>query len=276
MRLGRRIIVFFSRLLRILSLAGILALAVGLVWALHGFLFRSEFFEIKTISISRDSDEPTVHEFERIRFEILNRLRKAGLNEGNLLGLDLEAGRRTVEGHSKVRKAHLNKHYPDDLEIRVELREIVALLLNDPILAVDREGVIVQTLTTRTDLAARYPYVTGLELGQFEPGDLAPSESLTKALDLLSLLEDGAPALHQNISEAHCDEADNLTLLLKGGTEIRFGNGDPVEKMPALETFLQSEPGQPEKSAYIDLRVPDRVYSLSKTEAAKRKTPENQ
>ena len=113
-------------------------------------------------------------------------LRKADLDEGNLLGLDLEAVRRTVEGHAKIRKAYLDKHYPDDLEIQVDLREIVALLLHDPILAVDRGGVIVQTLTTRADLATRYPYVTGLDLVQFEPGAQASSESLTKALDLLS------------------------------------------------------------------------------------------
>jgi cell division septal protein FtsQ len=284
-RFQERLVILLGRALVGLVALALLSLCGFFAWALHGFLFESEYFEIDDVSITIEEAsrrailprgagtwaEANDSELSRLPEEILGLLREVDMDGGNLPRLDTEAVRLVVESHGKVKSATVEKQYPTSVHISVRIRHIAALLLQDPILAVDAEGVVTQSLTTRSPLAGQFPYITGLELGRPVPGERVSSESLTKALQLLSSLQVGAPGLARKISEAHCGTDGELTLIFRGGAEVRFGTGDWIRKMAAFETFLRRDPQQPEKSAYIDLRVEGQVSSMTKEEASARR-----
>ena len=256
-RLGRRLARFVTRVLLVTLVVAGLALAGWGGWMLYNFLYRSEYFDLRDVDVElvEGPGLATEPNPDFLRHELRTLLHDAGLDEGNLLQLDAAAVRRTVESHSKVLQATVRKHYPRRLSVKAELREVVALVRHDPILAVDKTGFVTQALSTRSAQATRFPYVTGEDIGAVEVGKLLKSEDLTKALRLLSSLRVGARALAEKISEVHCDNATgNLSVILLGGTEIRFGSGDPLLKMPALETHLQKEKASAEQFVYVDLR----------------------
>lgn len=289
-RLGPRLLASLVRI----SLAVLVAVGIGAVawggWMLYEFLYESEYFDLRDLEITLVPSPglETEPNPDFVVGEIGNRLHEAALDQGNLLRLDAKAVRANVKGYSKVLDATVAKHYPRRLTVKATLREVVALVQHDPILAVDRDGFIVQALTTRSAQAHRFPYVTGIELGPVDLGQClapphatGPSADLTKALRLLSSLRqmeaysaagkaselaETTAQLAKKISEIHCDNATgDLSLMLLGGTEIRFGSGDPLLRMPALETFLHNQKGEMEQYAYIDLRVDTLVTSKPKT-----------
>ena len=249
-RFGERVGRFFHRLFLCLVVIGVLALVGFVGFAFYRFLYRSDFFKVGEVLISGANG--------RVEHRIRRFLLREHLSDENLWKLDTEAVRATIEEIPKVQNAAVTKRYPNQLLIEVRQRQIAALVLNDPILAIDAERVVVEAFTTRHPRALQYPFITGLDLARADLGDEIQSEDLTKALFLLSSLARRAPTLFSRISEVHCGTQNNLTLLLKGGTEIRFGSGNPIEKMPALDTFL-SHKGEPEQFAYIDLRFDGQV-----------------
>lgn len=278
-RLGRRLVASTVRIFLAVLVVACLGAAGWGGWMLYNFLYTSEYFDLCDLEIELVpgpglDTEPNP---DFVVGEIGNRLHEAALDQGNLLRLDAAAVRATVKGHSKVLDATVRKHYPRRLTVQATLREVVALVPHDPILAVDKDGFIVQALSTRSAQATRFPFITGIALGPVElgqcltdPHSTEASADLTKALRLLSSLRLGARPLADKISEIHCDNATgDLSLILLGSTEIRFGSGDPLLKMPALETFLHNQKGEPEQYAYIDLRVDTLVTSKPKMASPK-------
>jgi cell division septal protein FtsQ len=156
----------------------------------------------------------------------------------------------------------VRKRYPSKLRIALRQRRMAALLFQDPILAIDDEGVVIETLTPRHPKALDFPFISGLPSERARLGDRIRNEALANALLLLSCLSAGAPDLLKKTSEVHCGENSHITLLLESGTEIRFGAGNPVRKMPLLETFL-AKMGSPDQFAYVELRFEGQIpYKL--------------
>jgi cell division septal protein FtsQ len=258
-RIGRRIVRFFARCLIALLVLVCLALLGWVGWLFNGFLFSSDFFALKEIAIDGADS--------RIEYRIRNALRREGLHTGNLLRLDARKIQEVAESISKVKSAQVRKRYPGRLSISIVQRYPVALVLSDPILAVDSEGVVIEEVLTRHAQASEYPYVTGLQVGRPRLGERIGSESLTKGLTLISYLRDRAPALFTKVSEVHFDEDKSLTLVLKGGTEVRFGRDNPLSSMVRFDTFVQKM-GPLEQYRYVDLRFGKAVSSMPKQRPA--------
>lgn len=257
-RFGERMRGVLSRVVGIIALAAFAAGLGWVGWRLYAFVFESDFFKVAELKVELAAsahlpDAPGV--LER---QVRNRLRDRGAERANLLTLDSEEIEATLADMPWVREARVEKDYPDRLRVVVCPRRIEALVLHDPILAVDAQGVVVCALTTGRDMAADYPYVTGLDVSQADLGAALDSPSLTRAIELLCCLRGGEPLLYSSVSEVHCDGEGNLALVLEGGTRVRFGTGDPVRKMPHLETFIARK-GRPENYAYIDLRFDGQV-----------------
>jgi cell division septal protein FtsQ len=260
-RVGERL-----RSLAILSVVGVLvfvlAAAIGaLGWQFYLFLFRTNYFAIENIRVT-NADKIVTQ-------QVLWRLRADKLTEGNLLQVSSRQIRQAVESLPKVRSAKVEKIPPCEIRIDVEQRQPVALLCHDPLLTLDRDGVVLDTLSLRRREVLDYPFITGVEAGRVRLGDRLRSADLTKALGFISCLRGRAGWLFDRVSELHCGQDGQLTVLLKGGTEIRFGEGIPTDKMPLLETFVGKK-GMPEKYAYIDLRFDGQISSMSKEESARR------
>jgi cell division septal protein FtsQ len=277
-RLARRLSSLFATTVSIFLIVCILGLLGWGGWTFYAFLFLSDYFEIREVTVtlvddttSEVRDAPDAYR-ERLIEEIRQILSENGSDRGNLITLKTRKVRQDVETHGRVRHASVRKRYPSELQVEIETRRTEVLVLDREILAVDKDRVVAEVLTTQSPEAARFPYVTGLKL-EGVPGKRIESESLTKALLLLSSLRSQAPVLAGKISDIYFDGTGNLTLYLRGGTEIRFGKDDPIRKMPALETFI-SKKGQPELFAYIDLRVEGEVAAMSREKAAELKAAE--
>ncbi len=272
-RLARRLSSWFATTVSIFLIVCILGLLGWGGWTFYAFLFLSDYFEIRSVTIKLADDRSTeIRDVsdpyrQQVVGEIREILSEKGLDRGNLLSLDTRLVCNYAQTHGRVRRAVAHKRYPSELQVEIEIRRTEALpLAGRDILAVDREGVVAQILTTQSPEAVQFPYITGLKFEAPLPGERIESESLTKGLLLLSSLRSQAPVLAGKISDIHFDATGNLTLNLRGGTEIRFGKEDPIRKMPALETFL-SRKGQPELFAYIDLRVEGEVAAMSREKA---------
>jgi hypothetical protein len=63
---------------------------------------------------------------------------------------------------------------------------------------------------------------------------------------------------------------DSISAHLKGGTEVRFGDGNPIDKLPALETFIalkREQGGDPFSALYIDLRFENQIVFMERERA---------
>jgi cell division septal protein FtsQ len=242
-------------LLRLLIVALFFGFLGGLGWlgyVLQRFLLHSDYFAVREIQVAGPPLERLVAR------QIEGRLSRLGVQGQNLLLLKPEAVRQDLEAIPKVRSVQVEKIFPGRVRVTVAPRELAALLLSDPILGIDKEGVVIELLSARHPKALEFPFISGLQLGRPQLGDQIRSQTLTSSLLLLSCLRSRSPVLFQKSSEVHCDSENSLTLLLKGGTEIRFGSGNPIQKMPILDTFLEKM-GAPEQYAYIDLRFDSQV-----------------
>lgn len=267
-RLAARLAGWFLRLLVLTVALAVFALAGWIGCALYGFMFRSPYFEYGPSEIFiRFEDDPPTGDERAIEHQVMRRLRWKKMQAGNLLALDPEAFGAEVESHPKIKSAAVRKIYPNMLEVGIRQRKAVAFFVQDGIIALDREGIVIEVLSPRDPRTLGQPFIGGYETARLEPGGRIQSESLTKALRLLLCLRDKGVALYPRISEAYCDKEQELTLVLKGGTKIRFGKADPILKMPALETFIRKM-GEPEEFEYIDLRLDGQVPAMPKRVSA--------
>ena len=249
--------------LRLLLLLGFVAGAVVVLWgcvAFYRFIFRSEYFLVRETVVSNEPKDP------QVSADIRRKLRELAVEGQNLLFLKPSEIERELGKIPKVKTARVTKDYPARVVVTITERQMAGLLLHDPILAIDREGVAIESLDSRDSRVLQHPLISGVRLTRIAVGEQIKSEGLTRALLLLSCLEQRSPDLFKKTSEVHCDTENNITLFLQGGTEIRFGSENPLTKMPALETVLAMQ-GPAEKFLYIDLRFRDQVPCLPKTEA---------
>ncbi len=274
-RFGQRVARLFSILITTL-LVGLLIGALGfVVYGIHGFLYRSDYFAMRTVTISEGlsqehvkasmGSEHQLGDFENLRLALRHRLNKAGIMESNLLALDTAYVEGIIEGHSEVDTAVASKDYPGFLNIRVRRRVPVAIIPHDPLLSldptlwvIDDQGYVVRQITTRQPLASQLPYITGIDTRAGLKDGQIRSESLTLALRLLSLVRRGAPSLWRQTSEVRVEGGQEITLMLMGSTQIRFLADRPdslIKQLAALDQLIAIEPEMPDKAAYIDLRI---------------------
>src|SRR5690606_12111162 len=94
--------------------------------------------------------------------------------------------------------------------------------------------------------------------------------------NLLQVLKARNEQLYHEISEIEIgrdrgSSLETLTAHMKGGLHIRFGDADPVERLPALETMLLKMRGEGvepfEDLVYIDLGFEGLGISMDKETA---------
>lgn len=249
--------------LRLLVVLGIVFGSVVVVWgfaAFYHFIFRSEYFLVRETVISNEPKDP------QVSGEIRRKLRELAVEGQNLLFLKPSEIEKELQKIPKVKRARVVKDYPARVVVEIAERQMAGLLLHDPILAIDKEGVAIESLGPRDPRVLQRPLISGVRSTRISVGEQIQSEGLTRALLLLSCLEQRSSDLFKKTSEVHCDTENNITLFLQGGTEIRFGSENPLLKMPVLETVLSTQ-GPAERYVYIDLRFRNQVPCLPKTEA---------
>ncbi|GAA4366464.1 cell division protein FtsQ/DivIB [Nocardioides caricicola] len=168
----------------------------------------------------------------------------AAVPEGEALAtVDLDRIRTRVEALAGVRSADVSRQWPDQVLIRVEEREAVAVVeIAGRLRGMDEDGVVFEDYAKAPDL----PRVqTGADTG---------SEALREgALVIAALPTD----LAEMVDHVEVDTVDEISLVLRDGRLVVWGSADQSDlKATVLESLLGQQaqrydvsvPGQPTTS----------------------------
>ena len=229
----------------LLVVAGLAGGAGVATYRARAFLYRSAFFKIRSVRLYGLTDE--------LDREVSRQARLEGLEGRNLFLLNASSVERRIHEHPKIAEAKVVKCFPDSLWITARERKPAACVNSGEIFYVDAEGVLLEKAGAASAPKDDLPFISGLKISGLGPGDRIESEGLRRALDLLGRLRKMTPKLYGMVSEIHVGEMEGLTLYLRGGLEVRLGHLDPVERMPALEKFLETRASLDDLT-YVDLR----------------------
>jgi hypothetical protein len=165
----------------------------------------------------------------------------------HLLDVDLEQTRAEVERHPWVKSAYITREYPSTIHIDVEEYEPLMLLALERLYYVDQDGTPFRTASSE-DLD--YPTLTGIrpDLAQNQP-DHARAV-IAGALRLYEAIEDHERVGPKQLSEIHFSSEYGFELVLRRGSRLVFGIGDPAEPLTRLNRLL---------GIGLDLDSPQRV-----------------
>lgn len=250
--------------LKIAALSAGAAVAILLGYRLNYYLFESPSFRVTKVEVFGLNPEL---KSALLQCAKLDRLDKQYYN---LFRLRPDCVRRQMESMPQIRQARIIKEYPNTLRIAAQPRKPVVIVSAGCLFLADSEGMIMERL--RADKRAEYvfPIMTGLPDENIKVGSVIKSEVFFKALDLQSTLAKQCEPLYEQMSEMNINPRGEIVAIFKGGTEIRFGRRDVLERLPELDAFLSqyaSSSKELTKFKYVDMRFQKQiVYALREEE----------
>ncbi len=137
-------------------------------------------------------------------------IRRAGLNsDSTLMQLTLRDLKRKMEEHPWVRSVDLERRFPDTLVIRAEREKPAAIVLEDSLYYMNREGELFKTVDGSDN--ANYPVITGVRPGRGEEkARLGEVAAVLRELES----EEGRWSLKE-LSEIHVGTEGRLSLYFR-------------------------------------------------------------
>ena len=198
------------------ALAASALLAAALVWAI-----RQPIFSIRTIRVDGDV---TRNSAATLRANSVARL------NGNFFTLDLVAARRAFEGVPWVRKAVVNRLWPNRLAVRLEEHRAVALWGNGSDLLVNSQGEV---------FAANLGDVEDENL----PTLIGPEGSSVAMLALLRRLDPLLSEFGTHIANLMLSGRGSWAVELDSGAALELGRGSEAELVQRTQQFISSVGG---------------------------------
>ncbi len=179
----------------------------------------------------------------------------ADLREGQSLLVDLDAVVEKVERHPWVDEVSVSRDLTGVVRIAVTEHEPAMLLAYDGLYRVSTDGeIFVRARSSDLD----FPVLTGLDRELIEAHAEVGREVLRSALGILGAV-DGCEALGGDaLSEIHFDRDLGFTLILRGGSRVHMGFGDPAARVARLEAMVRAGL-QLDTPHEIDLDMADRA-----------------
>ncbi len=188
-------------------------------------------------------------------------VRLAALRPGSsIFDADLEAVRRRVASHPRIKRVRVRRRPPHFLQVDILERRPAALLARRGPLAVDGEGVV---LGRPVKASARcLPLIEGLASSRLRPGDTVRDAGFARAVAAAVLFQD-SPGLRDGCISVRDAGAGQLRLRALGGRlELMMGEGR-MEEQAARFRAIASDVLQKENfgggGLRVDLRFPGRV-----------------
>lgn len=184
----------------------------------------------------------------------------------NLMRLDLEKIERQLSRHPRISRASVKSLPPNAVKVSVKERKPLAIVACTSLYFIDEERMVIDTVTPGEDQFCNLPFITGIDSYEISMGDQVNSEqphSLQNVIETIQQLEEVSPLLAQRISEYAIGDQGAITLTMRDGLEVRFGDEHPLKQMAVLETFLNTT-GQTLQCEYIDLRFEGQLVYLPK------------
>jgi cell division protein FtsQ len=210
-----------------------------------------------------------IKDINTIEIEGARRLSRALLLEqskvtpgASLLGIRPGQVERALMAHPWVAKAEVSRVWPNNLHLKIQERDPVALVqFGEELLYMDRQGMIFKPLSPGDP--HNFPVVTGLTPEEFRhaAGDLP--EVVAQVFQLMDVLKTTpAPLNLENISEIHVDLERGFTLYANGvGVALDLGLKDYSEKLLKFAQLwpVLAQKGLATKVGRINLNYPRRA-----------------
>ncbi len=151
----------------------------------------------------------------------------------NLFSVNLKEVVKRLESHPWIEQVRVRKVFPDKIFIRVEERKPMAIIQLEELYYIDTKGEIFSPVGEKDEY--NYPYLTGLTRQVLEKEPVEARRLITKALELLSVVDrEKAPPLGE-ISEIHMEKSSGIHCFTRAeGVEVKMGWEDFGEKKKRL------------------------------------------
>jgi cell division protein FtsQ len=151
----------------------------------------------------------------------------------NLFSVNLKEVVKRLESHPWIEQVRVRKVFPDKIFIRVEERKPMAIIQLEELYYIDTKGEIFSPVGEKDEY--NYPYLTGLTRQVLEKEPVEARRLITKALELLSVVDrEKAPPLGE-ISEIHMEKSSGIHCFTRAeGVEVKMGWEDFAEKLKRL------------------------------------------
>jgi len=181
-----------------------------------------------------------------------------------LMQLDLAELRMRLESYPQVRKADVERVFPNTLKVTVEERYPVLRMKvkdasgNPHLLLVDSEGHVFENVRFPRHIITELPYLAGVELRQGE-GGYQRLDCMQPLVDLIRVARSEYPAIYRDWAVIHANQLIMARSFVEG--YIRIQTSDIEEILFAPENYAR----QLENLEYIlDNQEGDSVRSISR------------
>lgn len=247
---------FVRRLLWVCAAAVFIFFGYHLTLYIHHFVYRSDFFVLDQVRIYGAGEE--------LESEARAKLAKLLDNEGdNLVRLNSRSLAAILGELPRARSARVTKTYPRTLSVDFEERHPLLVVNFDAPYLVDREGIVIAPADPQRLRELALPVLTGIRAGDYRLGDRIDQQRITEVLESVRFIQQNDEMLETRIVEWNLDSHDQITAILRSGTEVRFGSEHPLHLLDKLSAGLREKP-MLEKARYIDLRMDTQiVYNMN-------------
>lgn len=179
----------------------------------------------------------------------------------NLLALDLEAFRASIEELPAVQSAGVRSVLPGSLVVSVKARNPKVRIVTDRnAYIIDREGVVLDTYDRRRPQLPEIRLIDGGSLksapGRNLTGDPQHGRSLLAALAVIDWLAESEGEVPKPVSHIRIDGLGVVLVAVAGQLEIVLGDERRMDaKMAAVRSLLHANP--PNEPSIIDARYTD-------------------
>lgn len=164
-----------------------------------------------------------------------------------------------IQSHPWIKEARVSRQLPDRVLIFIREKEPSAIMVSGEVYYLDSEWKVFKKLIPGDKLD--YPVFTGLTLEDLQDKSSRKLALAKGALELWEMAKSSSILPSEQISEFHVAESTGLTLILRWGQRVIFGDDNWVEKFHKLE-MMRVEMG---RDFYlfrdIDLTRMDRVIA---------------
>ena len=151
----------------------------------------------------------------------------------NLFALRLEEVARGLEKHPWIDSFVIRKVLPNKVKVQIEERRPMAILQLEELYYIDAKGVIFSPV--RDGDGYNFPFLTGLTRRALDKDPEVSKDLLTKALDLLKMIEREKISPLEEVSEIHMSRSFGMDCFTRAnGLEVKMGKDSFDEKLRRL------------------------------------------
>jgi cell division protein FtsQ len=151
----------------------------------------------------------------------------------NLFSVNLKKVVKRLESHPWIDQVRVRKVFPNKILIQVEERRPMAIIQLGELYYIDTQGEIFSLVGDRDEY--NYTYLTGLTRQFLEKDPVEAKHLITKALELLKIVEQEKLSPLKELSEIHMEKTFGIQCFTKAeGVEVRMGWDDFREKLNKL------------------------------------------